>query len=117
MLATSIQRLSPHAPAPPLRATVLVRSGTRPRTGSPDSASPARTLLVYLLPTAADLPPVTLLETVTPNPNPPVGAKGAGVAGCIGTPPVVVNAVCDVLDMDHIDMPLTPDAVWSALSR
>ncbi|MFG1704277.1 xanthine dehydrogenase family protein molybdopterin-binding subunit [Nonomuraea sp. M3C6] len=74
----------------------------------------ASTLLDYLLPTAADMPPVTLLETITPNPNTPLGAKGAGEAGCIGIPPAVVNAVCDALDVDHIDMPLTPAAVWAA---
>ncbi|MFB9630531.1 xanthine dehydrogenase family protein molybdopterin-binding subunit [Nonomuraea helvata] len=75
----------------------------------------ATTLLDYLLPTAADMPPVTLLETTTPNPNTPLGAKGAGEAGCIGIPPAIVNAVCDALNIDHIDMPLTPAAVWSAL--
>jgi carbon-monoxide dehydrogenase large subunit len=80
-----------------------------------DGTPHARTLLDYLLPTAADMPPVTLLETVTPNPNTPLGAKGAGEAGCIGTPPAIVNAVCDALDVDHIDMPLTPETVWSAL--
>ncbi|MFI6732780.1 xanthine dehydrogenase family protein molybdopterin-binding subunit [Nonomuraea sp. NPDC050451] len=74
----------------------------------------ASTLLDYLLPTAADMPPVTLLETATPNPNTPLGAKGAGEAGCIGIPPAIVNAVCDALDIDHIDMPLTPAAVWAA---
>jgi carbon-monoxide dehydrogenase large subunit len=77
----------------------------------------ARTLLDYLLPTAADMPPITLLETETPNPNTPLGAKGAGEAGCIGTPPAIVNAVCDALDVDHIDMPLTPETVWRSLHR
>jgi aerobic carbon-monoxide dehydrogenase large subunit len=81
-----------------------------------DGMPSTRTLLDYLLPTAADMPPITLLETATPNPNTPLGAKGAGEAGCIGTPPAVVNAVCDALDVDHIDMPLTPEAVWSAMS-
>ncbi|MEU6779944.1 xanthine dehydrogenase family protein molybdopterin-binding subunit [Nonomuraea angiospora] len=79
-----------------------------------DGLPSASTLLDYLLPTAADMPPVTLLETATPNPNTPLGAKGAGEAGCIGIPPAVVNAVCDALDIDHIDMPLTPAAVWAA---
>ncbi|WP_336203937.1 hypothetical protein [Nonomuraea sp. LPB2021202275-12-8] len=74
----------------------------------------ARTLLDYLIPTAADMPPVTLIETATPNPNTPLGAKGAGEAGCIGIPPAVVNAVCDALEVDHLDMPLTPEAVWEA---
>ncbi|MET7327661.1 xanthine dehydrogenase family protein molybdopterin-binding subunit [Nonomuraea sp. NPDC005650] len=80
----------------------------------PDGMPYASTLLDYLLPTAADMPPVTLLETATPNPNTPLGAKGAGEAGCIGIPPALVNAVCDALDLDHIDMPLTPAAVWAA---
>ena len=74
-----------------------------------------RTLLDYLVPTAADMPAVTLAETSTPNPHVPFGAKGAGEAGCIGAPPAVVNAVCDAIDVDHIDMPLTPEAVWRAL--
>jgi carbon-monoxide dehydrogenase large subunit len=83
-----------------------------------DDGSPVATsLLDYLLPTAADVPPVVLAETETPNPNQPFGAKGAGEAGCIGVPPAVVNAVCDALDVDHIDMPLTPEAVWRAMRR
>ncbi|GLW05683.1 carbon-monoxide dehydrogenase large subunit [Microtetraspora sp. NBRC 13810] len=77
----------------------------------------ATTLLDYLVPTAAEMPPITLLETSTPNPNTPLGAKGAGEAGCIGIPPAVVNAVCDALDVDHVDMPLTPETVWRAMRR
>jgi carbon-monoxide dehydrogenase large subunit len=80
----------------------------------PDGTARERTLLDYLIPTAADMPPVTLLETETPNPNTPIGGKGAGEAGCIGVPPAVVNAVCDALDVDHIDMPLTPETIWRA---
>ncbi|HEY6497751.1 MAG TPA: molybdopterin cofactor-binding domain-containing protein [Trebonia sp.] len=75
----------------------------------------ADTLLDYLLPTAADMPPVKLTETRTPNPNNPLGAKGAGEAGCIGTPPAVVNAICDALGVEHVDMPLTPETVWRAM--
>ena len=81
---------------------------------APDGLPEASTLLDYLLPTAADMPPVELLETETPNPNVPLGSKGAGEAGCIGVPPAVVSAVCDALDIDHIDMPLTPETVWRA---
>lgn len=80
----------------------------------PDGSPGTETLLDYLLSTAAEMPPVTLEETVIPNPNSPVGAKGAGEAGCIGAPPAVVNAVCDALQVDHVDMPLTPEAVWRA---
>ncbi len=81
-----------------------------------DGVPAQRTLLDYLLPTAADMPALALLETCTPNPNVPHGAKGAGEAGCIGVPPAVVNAVCDAIDVDHVDLPLTPEAVWRALS-
>jgi carbon-monoxide dehydrogenase large subunit len=81
----------------------------------PDGVPTALSLLDYLLPTAADMPPLTLRETRTLNPNLPHGAKGAGEAGCIGVPPAVVNAVCDALDVAHVDMPLTPEAVWRAL--
>ena len=81
----------------------------------PDGVPFARTFLDYLLPTAADVPEAQLLETRTPNPNTALGAKGAGEAGCIGVPPAVVNAVCDALDVDHIDMPLTPERVWQAV--
>jgi len=71
-------------------------------------------LLDYLIPTVAEVPPIRLEETHTPNPNVALGTKGAGEAGCIGVPPAVVNAVCDALDIDHIDMPLTPETVWRA---
>jgi carbon-monoxide dehydrogenase large subunit len=72
------------------------------------------TLLDYLLPTITELPPVTLGETCTPNPNTPLGAKGAGEAGCIGVPPAVLNAIADALGVDEVPMPATPDAVWRA---
>jgi carbon-monoxide dehydrogenase large subunit len=79
-----------------------------------DGIPAARTLLDYLIPTIAEVPPIDLEETHTPNPNVALGTKGAGEAGCIGTPPAVVNAVCDALAIDHIDMPLTPETVWRA---
>ncbi|WP_336027148.1 xanthine dehydrogenase family protein molybdopterin-binding subunit [Geodermatophilus sp. FMUSA9-8] len=82
---------------------------------APDGRPAATSLLDHLLPTAADVPPVQLEETAVPNPNQPFGAKGAGEAGCIGVPPAVVNAVCDALDVDSVDMPLTPETVWRAL--
>ncbi len=74
-------------------------------------------LLDYLLPTYAEIPPIELGETRTPTPRTPLGAKGAGESGCIGTPPAIVNAVADALRLDHPDrlqMPLTPDVVWRA---
>ncbi|MGH9124882.1 MAG: xanthine dehydrogenase family protein molybdopterin-binding subunit [Acidimicrobiales bacterium] len=83
-------------------------------TVDPDGVPTALTLLDYLLPVAGDLPAVQFEETETPNPNTWVGGKGAGESGCIGAPPAIVNAVCDALDVDHLDMPLTPEKVWRA---
>jgi len=52
----------------------------------------------------------------------PLGVKGCGEAGAIGSPPSVVNAVIDALHsggkkVAHIDMPLTPDRVWNAINN
>ncbi|MCH6166712.1 xanthine dehydrogenase family protein molybdopterin-binding subunit [Pseudonocardia alaniniphila] len=89
----------------------------------------ADNLLDYLLPTIGELPPLTLDTTVTPNPNSALGAKGAGEAGCIGTPPAIVNAVIDALgpsatgtgtaetDIGGVQLPLTPEACWMASGR
>jgi aerobic carbon-monoxide dehydrogenase large subunit len=78
----------------------------------------ASSLMDYSLPTAAEAPPVRMGEQETPNPNVPFGAKGAGEAGCIGAPPAVVNAIADALGSDEgLDMPVTPEVVWRALSR
>jgi carbon-monoxide dehydrogenase large subunit len=74
-------------------------------------------LMDYSLPTLAEVPDIVLGESVTPNPNLPLGAKGAGEAGCIGAPPAVVNAIVDALGGrdEELDMPLTPEKVWRAL--
>ena len=49
--------------------------------------------------------------------NNPLGIKGAGEAGAIGAPPAVINAVCNALNIDHIDMPAKPEKVWQILSK
>ena len=75
-------------------------------------------LLDYLLPTIAEMPPMLLAETAVANPNNPLGAKGAGEAGCIGVPPAVANAVVDALrlsDPDSLQLPFTPQTVWRAM--
>lgn len=85
-----------------------------------DGTSTAPSLLDYLVPTYSELPDLTFTETCTPNPNTPLGAKGAGEAGCIGTPPAITNAVADALGLDRRDdlqMPLTPYACWRATGR
>jgi aerobic carbon-monoxide dehydrogenase large subunit len=73
-------------------------------------------LMDYALPRAANLPRLNLIRTETPTPVNPLGIKGIGEAGTIGSTPVIVNAVVDALapfGVTHIDMPLTPQKIWS----
>ncbi|MGH8874913.1 MAG: xanthine dehydrogenase family protein molybdopterin-binding subunit, partial [Acidimicrobiia bacterium] len=75
-------------------------------------------LLDYLLPTAADLPSFELRRTVTPSDVNPLGVKGIGEAGTIGSAQTIVNAVVDALaplGVRHVDMPLRPKRVWQAI--
>lgn len=71
----------------------------------------------YALARAPDVPELDLDHTETPSPSNPLGVKGKGEAGAIGTPQAVVNAVTDALQpfgVDHVEMPLTPERVWRA---
>jgi aerobic carbon-monoxide dehydrogenase large subunit len=72
-------------------------------------------LVDYMIPSAAELPPIETDRTETLTPVNPLGAKGIGEAGSIAATAAVVNAVCDALDVDHLDMPLQPERVWRAL--
>ncbi len=75
-------------------------------------------LVDYLLPTAATLPSFELDRTVTPTHVNPLGVKGIGEAGTIGSAQTIVNAVVDALapmGVKHIDMPLRPKRVWQAI--
>ncbi len=77
-------------------------------------------LLDYPLPTAADLPSFDLSRTVTPTPINPMGVKGIGEAGTIGSAHTIVNAVVDALTpmgVKHIDMPVRPKKVWQAMQE
>jgi len=77
------------------------------------------TLLDYGMPTANELPPFETGTTVTPSPRNPLGVKGIGEAGTIGATPAVQNAVVDALahlGVRHLDMPLSPERVWRAVS-
>ncbi len=77
----------------------------------------------YAMPRADNLPFFKVDHSCnTPCTHNPLGVKGCGEAGAIGSPPAVVNAVIDALhragrtDITHIDMPLTPSRVWSAMN-
>jgi carbon-monoxide dehydrogenase large subunit len=75
-------------------------------------------MLDYPLPKASKLPTFELDETVTPSPVNPIGVKGVGEAGAIASTAAVANAVIDALSplgIRHLDMPYTPQTVWSAI--
>ena len=73
----------------------------------------------YCMPRAADIPEIelTMIEDFPCATN-PLGVKGAGEAGTIGSSPAVINAIVDALGplgVRHIDMPATPERVWRAI--
>ncbi len=73
----------------------------------------------YALPRANDLPDIEVDLLEVPSVSNPLGVKGAGEAGSVGSPPALINAIIDALSADgvtHIDMPATPETVWRAMS-
>ncbi len=73
----------------------------------------------YVMPRADDLPSFEIDRQVTPCPHNPLGVKGAGEAGTIGSTPAVVNAVMDALSpfgIKNLSMPLRPESVWRAMN-
>src|SRR5262249_23595182 len=75
-------------------------------------------LLDYAMPSAAELPSFEASNTETPTPLNPLGAKGIGESGTIGSTPAIQNAVVDGLShlgIRHLDMPLTAERVWRAI--
>jgi carbon-monoxide dehydrogenase large subunit len=78
------------------------------------------TYLDYAMPRADDLPSYEVDRNVTPCPHNPLGVKGCGEAGAIGSTPAIVNAVVDALrplGIKDLEMPLTPQKVWAALQN
>jgi aerobic carbon-monoxide dehydrogenase large subunit len=76
-------------------------------------------LLDYALPRANEFPDIEVELLEIPCASNPLGVKGAGEAGAVGSPPAVINAIIDALSGDgvtHIDMPATPERVWRALA-
>jgi aerobic carbon-monoxide dehydrogenase large subunit len=68
----------------------------------------------YCMPRADDLPSFNVDTTVTACTHNPLGAKGCGEAGAIGSPPAIINAVTDALGLRDIAMPASPERVWRA---
>jgi carbon-monoxide dehydrogenase large subunit len=76
------------------------------------------TLMDYAIPHADQVPHYELAGTVTPTNVNPLGVKGVGEAGTIGSTPAVANAVLDALapfGVKHLDMPLKPEKLWRAM--
>jgi carbon-monoxide dehydrogenase large subunit len=69
----------------------------------------------YTMPRADDLPSFKVSTSNTPCPGNPLGIKGCGEAGAIGSPPAVINAVTDAIRNNDLTMPATAQKVWSAL--
>jgi carbon-monoxide dehydrogenase large subunit len=78
-------------------------------------------LMDYALPRAADVPPLAFETCNVPCRNNPLGVKGAGEAGAIGSCPAVMNAVLDALwrayRIRHLDMPATSERIWAAIAE
>ncbi|HYZ30719.1 MAG TPA: molybdopterin cofactor-binding domain-containing protein, partial [Crenalkalicoccus sp.] len=94
---------------------VLERTAYDPESGQLLSASFAD----YALPRAEDLPDIEVDLIEVPCETNPLGVKGAGEAGAVGSPPAVMNALVDALAEEGvraIDMPATPEAVWKAIA-
>jgi carbon-monoxide dehydrogenase large subunit len=75
-------------------------------------------LVTYLIPTATQPMPLISKRLSHPAPSNPLGAKGAGEAGCIGIPPAILNAVRDALrpeGVTRLGLPLTQARVWQAI--
>ena len=73
----------------------------------------------YAMPRADDVPKFTLDTICTPCTHNPLGTKGCGEAGAIGSPPAVMNAVLDALKdlgVKDLDMPASPARVWEAIA-
>ena len=69
----------------------------------------------YTMPRASDLPSFQVSTSNTPCPGNPLGIKGCGEAGAIGSPPAVINAITDAIGSNELTMPATPLKVWAAL--
>tara|TARA_B100000809_G_scaffold261614_1_gene310862 strand:- start:1776 stop:3986 length:2211 start_codon:yes stop_codon:yes gene_type:complete len=71
----------------------------------------------YCMPRADDLPNFTVGLTTTVCTHNPVGAKGCGEAGAIGSPPAIINAITDAVGVRDISMPATPEKIWRAIQE
>ncbi|MBV8998218.1 MAG: xanthine dehydrogenase family protein molybdopterin-binding subunit, partial [Solirubrobacterales bacterium] len=90
---------------------VLMEEAVYDAEGQPLGAS----FVDYGLPSAVEVPPIASAFVDTPSPNNPLGAKGIGEGGAIGTPAAIANAVADALGGAAPDPPFTAEKLWRAL--
>jgi carbon-monoxide dehydrogenase large subunit len=90
---------------------ILTEEAVHDAAGQPLGAS----FVEYGLPGAASVPPIATAFVQTPTPLNPLGAKGIGEGGAIGTPAAIANAVADALGGATPDPPFTPEKLWRAL--
>jgi carbon-monoxide dehydrogenase large subunit len=94
---------------------VMERTAYDPESGQLLSAS----MNDYALPRAGDVPDIEVELVEIPCLTNPLGVKGAGEAGAVGSPPAVMNALVDALTpsgVTHLDMPATPEVIWKAIA-
>ena len=71
----------------------------------------------YCMPRADDLPSFSVHHHATVCPSNPLGIKGCGEAGAIGSPPAVINAITNAIGNNNLTMPATPAKVWAAIQE
>ncbi len=97
-------------------AQALFEQVSYDKEGNPVTAN----LMTYLIPSATELINFETQNTETPTFRNPLGAKGIGESGTIGSTPAIHNAVIDAishLGVRHLDMPLTPERIWASVKQ
>ncbi len=89
----------------------MLESAVYDDNGQPVTAS----FMDYAMPRADDVPSFKISHSITLCPGNPLGIKGCGEAGAIGSSPAVINAITDALGHNRLEMPATPGRVWEAL--
>lgn len=75
------------------------------------------TLMDYAMPIAEEFPTFELDHTITLTPINPLGVKGIGETGTVGSPPAVAAAVADALGVAHVDMPFRAEKLWNIIHQ
>jgi 2-furoyl-CoA dehydrogenase large subunit len=70
----------------------------------------------YLVPTAAEIPPIEILHQETPSPLTPLGAKGLAEGNCMSVPACIANAIADALGVKDVQLPATPRRIHALIA-